>query len=86
MHQVLHDPKLAKLDLGSVESMGSGGAYMPPDLRVDFERRLKKAPIFIEGSGFPCHQWPALIAATLQDTGCLNVYGPFCRLPVHQRH
>ena len=50
---------------------------MPPDLRVDLERRAKKAPIFIEGSGFPCHQWPALIAATLQDTGCLNAYAPF---------
>jgi hypothetical protein len=54
MHQVLHDPKLAKLDLGSIESMGSGAAYMPPDLRVDFERRVKKAPMFIEGLfGFP---------------------------------
>ena len=49
MQQVLHDPKLAKLDLGSLESMSSGAAYMPPDLRVNLERRAKKAPIFIEG-------------------------------------
>jgi hypothetical protein len=86
MHQVLHNPKFAKLDLASIESMGSGAAYMPPDLRVDFERRVKKAPIFIEGSCFPYHQWPALITVTLQDTGCLNVYDPFCGLPVYQRH
>lgn len=86
MQQVLHDPKLAKIDIGSLESMSSGAAYMPPDLRAELGRRAKKASVFIEGSGFLCHQWPALIAATLQDTGCLNAYAPFCRLPAYQKH
>ena len=81
MQQVLNDPRLAKLDLASLDSMSSGAAYMPPDLRADLDRRAKKAPIFIEGLGFPCHQRVTLIAATLQDTECLKACGPFFRPP-----
>ena len=72
MQQILHNPKLAKLDLSSLVSAGSGGAYLPNDLRLAFQRKTTKLYFFIEGPGHSCHQWLVLIA-TLQDTGCLNV-------------
>jgi len=74
MHQILHDPKLAKLDLSSLASAGSGAAYLPDDLRLAFKRRATKISLFAEGSDLPCHHRPVLIA-TLQAMECLNVYG-----------
>lgn len=76
MQQILHNPKLAKLDLSSLVSAGSGAAYLPDDLRLAFKRRMTKISLFAEGSDLPCHPWPVLIA-TLQDMECLNVYGHF---------
>jgi hypothetical protein len=85
VQQILHNSKLAKLDLSSLASVGSGGAYLPDDLRLAFERRATKISSFIEGSNPPCYHWLVLIA-TLQDTGCLNVYDPFHTLPGYPWH
>jgi hypothetical protein len=56
MHQILHDPKLMKLDLRSLASAGAGAAYVSPDLRLAFQRRATRVPFFIEGSDTWCHQ------------------------------
>jgi hypothetical protein len=73
MHQILHNPKLAKLDLSSLASAGSGAAYLPDDLRLAFKRRATKLSLLAEGSDFPCHHRLVLIT-TLQVMECLNVY------------
>lgn len=74
IHQILHNPKLAKLDLNSLVSVGSGAAYLPDDLRLAFKRRATKVSLFAEGSDLPCHH-PHVLIATLQVMECLNVYG-----------
>jgi hypothetical protein len=76
MQQILHNPRLVKLDLISLVSAGAGAGYVPPDLRLAFQRRATKVSFFGEGLDIPSHQRLMLIA-TLQDTGCLNVYDPF---------
>jgi hypothetical protein len=80
MQQILHDPKLAKLDLSSLASAGAGAAYVSPDLRLAFQRRATKVPFFIEGSNFWFHRWLVLIT-TLQGTECLKVYYHFACYP-----
>ena len=55
MQQMLHNPKLAKLDLSSLVSVGSGAAYLPDDLRLAFIRKAAKISIFTEGSDLPSH-------------------------------
>ena len=48
-YQVLHNPELAKLDLGSLIYATAGAAHLPPVLRVAFERRAKSLAFFYEG-------------------------------------
>jgi hypothetical protein len=60
-YQLLHNPELLKLDLTSLIYVAAGGAHLPPELRVSFERRAKNLPFFAEGSDLSCHQWIALI-------------------------
>jgi hypothetical protein len=76
MQQLLHDPKLAKLDLSSLTSVGSGAAYLPDGLRRAFQRKASKISLFAEGSDLSCRHWLVLMAI-LQDMGCLNVYDSF---------
>jgi len=76
MQQILHDPKLVKLDLSSLVYASAGAAYLPPELRLAFGHRAKKVPFFLEGSDFPCHR-SLMLMTTSQDTGCLNAYDPF---------
>jgi len=51
MQQILHDPKLVKLDLSSLVYASAGAAYLPPELRLAFGHRAKKVPFFLEGYG-----------------------------------
>ncbi|KAN0129536.1 hypothetical protein V8E53_012718 [Lactarius tabidus] len=51
VHQVLHNPELAKLDLGSLISATSGAAHLPPELRSAFERKAKNVSFMQEGYG-----------------------------------
>ena len=50
VHQVLHHPQLAKLDLGSLITATSGAAHLPPELRTAFERKAKNVSFMQEGS------------------------------------
>ena len=49
VHQVLHNPELAKLNLGSLISATSGAAHLPPELRSAFERKAKNVSFMQEG-------------------------------------
>lgn len=49
VHQVLHDPKLAKVDFGSLISAGVGAAHLPPGLRAALGRKAKNVSFVIEG-------------------------------------
>ena len=51
VHQVLHNPELAKLDLGSLISATTGAAHLPLELRTAFERKAKNVSFMQEG---PC--------------------------------
>jgi len=53
-YHMLHNPKLAKLDLSSLAYATAGAAYLPPELRVAFERRAKNLSFFFEGLNLPC--------------------------------
>lgn len=53
-YQLLHNPELLKLDLSSLTFVAAGAAYLPPELRVAFERRAKNLPFFFEGSDLSC--------------------------------
>ncbi len=48
-YQVLHNPELAKVDLGSLISASAGSAHLPPELRIAFERKAKNIPFLLEG-------------------------------------
>jgi hypothetical protein len=48
-YQVLHNPKFANLDIGSLTYATAGAAHLPPVLRVAFERRAKNLAFFYEG-------------------------------------
>lgn len=56
MHQILHDPKLSKLDFGSLAAVGTGAARLPSELLGAFKRRAKNFAFYVEGSGLSCHQ------------------------------
>ena len=75
MHQILHDPKLMKLDLRLLASAGAGAAYVSPDLRLAFQRRASGVRSFIEGSYL--ESLVIVLIANSQVTGCLKVYSPF---------
>lgn len=49
VHQVLHDPELAKIDLGSLISAAVGAAHLPPELRTAFTRKAKNLSFMQEG-------------------------------------
>ena len=82
-YQLLHHPKLLKLDLSSLAYVAAGAAYLPPELRVSFERRAKNHPIFLEGSDVVYSQWIELICNLagygLSECVCfaggLSIYG-----------
>ena len=76
VHQVLHNPELAKLDLGSLISATSGAAHLPPELRTAFERKAKNVSFMQEG---PYLSFPLLPLLTKfpQDMGCPKLYVPF---------
>lgn len=50
-YQVLHNPELAKVDLGSLISATTGAAHLPPELRTAFGRKAKNVPFLMEGYG-----------------------------------
>ncbi len=47
-YQFLHNAQLAKVDLSSLFSVGSGGAHLPSELRTALEKKAKNA-LLIEG-------------------------------------
>ena len=54
-YQVLHNPKLLKLDFSSLVYATAGAAHLPPEIRLAFERKAKSLPFFFEGSDLPFH-------------------------------
>ncbi|KAI9443382.1 acetyl-CoA synthetase-like protein [Lactarius indigo] len=50
-YQMLHDPKLAKVNLDSLMSASAGSAHIPPELRTSFERKAKNVLHLLEGYG-----------------------------------
>ncbi|KAG2009620.1 AMP dependent CoA ligase [Coprinopsis cinerea AmutBmut pab1-1] len=51
VHQLVHHPDIEKVDLSSVTSLGSGAAYLPPELAEKLSRLLPKQSHFSEGYG-----------------------------------
>ena len=55
VHQLVNYPDIDKVDLSSVQTLGSGAAYLPPDIA---QKLLSYAPAgasFVEGSLFLIH-------------------------------
>jgi len=50
-HQLATSPKLAKADLNGLLSVGSGAAYLPPELRERLSARIPGLVAFNEGYG-----------------------------------
>jgi acyl-CoA synthetase (AMP-forming)/AMP-acid ligase II len=51
VYQVLHDPELAKIDLGSLIAAAAGAAHLPPELRTAFIQKAKNVSFMQEGYG-----------------------------------
>ncbi|KAI0304261.1 amp dependent CoA ligase [Multifurca ochricompacta] len=50
-YQMIHNPKLAKIDLSSLAYATAGAAHLPPELRLAFQRKAKSLPFLFEGYG-----------------------------------
>ena len=62
VHQMVNHPGIEKADLSSVQSVGSGAAYMPPELADKMAALIPKDAVFGEGYGMS----EATIAAITQ--------------------
>ena len=75
VHQVLHNPELAKLDLGSLISATTGAAHLPLELRTAFERKAKNVSFMQEG---PCLLFHCcLFSQNLTGYGMSEIVCPF---------
>ena len=86
-YQLLHNLELLKLDLSSLTFVAAGAAYLPPELRVAFERRAKNLPFFFEGSDRSCHRCTRLVLLDWQDMVFPKAYvsQAVCRSPALSR-
>ncbi|RXW14327.1 hypothetical protein EST38_g11522 [Candolleomyces aberdarensis] len=62
VHQLVHHPRTAKTDWSSVMTLGSGAAYLPPELASKLSKVIPKTANFSEGYGMS----EATIAAITQ--------------------
>lgn len=51
VHQLVHHPRIAEVDLSSLNSLGSGAAYLPPELGAKLSKLLPQDCQFYEGYG-----------------------------------
>ncbi|KAF8687119.1 hypothetical protein AX14_003697 [Amanita brunnescens Koide BX004] len=51
VHQLVHHPKASKTDFSSVIAIGSGAAYLPPDLKDKLNALAPAQTTFVEGYG-----------------------------------
>ncbi|KAG6810648.1 hypothetical protein H0H92_010911 [Tricholoma furcatifolium] len=51
IHQIVNYPGIEKVDFSSIQSMGSGAAYLPPDLAAKLTTFVPKTSTFAEGYG-----------------------------------
>ncbi|KAF8707287.1 hypothetical protein AX14_013661 [Amanita brunnescens Koide BX004] len=51
IHQLVHHPKTSKTDFSSVVSVASGAAYLPPELKAQFNALAPSQARFVEGYG-----------------------------------
>ena len=49
IHQLAHSPLFEQTDLSSLDSIGSGAAYLPPTLAQKFMQKVSANVIFSEG-------------------------------------
>jgi acyl-CoA synthetase (AMP-forming)/AMP-acid ligase II len=49
VHQLVNHPGIEKIDFSSVQSMGSGAAYLPPELAAKLTAIAPKDATFLEG-------------------------------------
>ncbi|KAH6912657.1 amp dependent CoA ligase [Coprinopsis sp. MPI-PUGE-AT-0042] len=76
VHQLVHHPKISEVDFSSVNAMGSGAAYLPPELAEKISKLAPKEANFGEGYGMS----ECTIAAIIQPyPGTLG--GKLQRLP-----
>ncbi|KAF8074103.1 hypothetical protein FPV67DRAFT_787638 [Lyophyllum atratum] len=76
VHQLVNHPGIEKADLSSVQSMGSGAAYLPQELATKIQSLVPQTATFTEGYGMS----EATIAALVQPyPGVLN--GRFKHVP-----
>ncbi|GLB38764.1 putative AMP-binding enzyme C-terminal domain [Lyophyllum shimeji] len=69
VHQLVNYPGIDKVDLSSIQSMGSGAAYLPPELAAKLQALIPQSANFTEGYGMS----EATIAAITQPyPGLLN--------------
>ena len=50
VHQLVNYPGIEKIDFSSVSTIGSGAAYLPPDLGAKFTSLVPREIKFIDGS------------------------------------
>jgi hypothetical protein len=50
VHQLVNHPGIEKVDFSSVQSFGSGGAYIPPELIAKLTAMVPKDADFLEGN------------------------------------
>lgn len=49
VHQLVNYPDIHKADLSTIQSMGSGAAYLPPELAAKLSAIVPKNSTFTEG-------------------------------------
>jgi acyl-CoA synthetase (AMP-forming)/AMP-acid ligase II len=49
IHQLVNYPDIHKADFSTLQSMGSGAAYLPPELSTKFSALVPKDSMFTEG-------------------------------------
>jgi len=49
IHQLVNSPEWAKADTSSVETAGSGAAFLPPELQTKFQSKIGST--FFQGYG-----------------------------------
>lgn len=49
VHQLVHHPKASKTDFSSIIAIGSGAAYLPPDLKDKLNALAPAQTTFVEG-------------------------------------
>ena len=49
IHQLVNSPEWAQADTSSIETTGSGAAFLPPELQTKFQSKVKST--FLQGYG-----------------------------------